>query len=332
MEIILLMSLVISFLVTLLLMPAWIKKCRQIGLLWRDMNKYKHPENVASSGGLIVITGFVLGVLYFVAFRTFLLNATNGINIQIFAVLSVVLIFAILGFVDDILGWSHGGLPKRVRLLLAFVASIPLVVINAGTPFINVPFFGELNLGFFYLLVMIPLAIVGVSTTYNFLAGFNGLEAGQGILILSFLSYVAYVTGSAWLAVIGLCMVASLAAFYLYNRVPAKVFPGDILTYSTGAMIAIMCILGNFEKVAVFIFIPYIIEVILKLRGGLKKYSFAKPNKDGSLSMPYDKIYGLTHLSLFLLKKVKKKVYERDVVYFIFGIQLIFIIIGFFLI
>jgi UDP-N-acetylglucosamine--dolichyl-phosphate N-acetylglucosaminephosphotransferase len=84
-----------------------------------------------------------------------------------------------------------------------------------------------------------------------------------------------------------------------------------------------MAILGNFEKIALFVFIPYIIEVILKVRGKLQKHSFAKPNKDNSLEMPYDKIYGMTHLSLWILKKFKRKVYESDVTYLIFIFQII---------
>ena len=118
-------------------------------------------------------------------------------------------------------------------------------------------------------------------------------------------------------------MVSSLIVFYFYNRFPAKIFPGDILTYSIGALIAIMAILGNFEKIAVFIFIPYILETFLKLRGNLKKQSFAKPNKDNSLEIPYNKIYSLNHLSLFILKKIKRKVYEREVVYSIFIFQIV---------
>ena len=118
-------------------------------------------------------------------------------------------------------------------------------------------------------------------------------------------------------------MVVSLIVFFYYNKFPAKVFPGDILTYSVGALIASMAILGNFEKIAIFVFIPYIIETVLKLSGGLKKQSFATPKKDGSLEMPYKKIYSLTHLSLFILKKFKKRVYEKDVVYLIFIFQII---------
>lgn len=332
MEVILLFSLIISFLVTLLVLPWWIKKSKHLGLLWEDMNKPNNPKNVASSGGVIVIVAFVLGVLYYVAVKTFLIKAQNGESLQIFALLSVILILSLVGIIDDLFGWKQGGLSKRTRLFLAFVASVPLVVINAGSSTINLPFFGLVNLGILYPLLFVPFGIAGASTVYNFLAGFNGLEAGQGILILSFLSFVAYKVSSSYLAVIGLIMVAALIGFYLYNKNPARVFPGDSLTYSIGALIAIMAILGNFEKIAVIVFIPYIIEMILKLRGGLKKQCFAIPNPDRSLEMPYNKIYSLTHFSLHILKKFKKKVYENDVVYFIFIIQIIFILIGFLMI
>jgi len=321
MEYSILLSILISFILVVLVMPKWIKKCSQIGLLWEDMNKYKHPKNVASSGGIVVIMAFVLGVLFYVAVRTFIIGI-DGINVNIFALLTVILIVSIVGLIDDLLGWQHGGLSVRFRIFLAAVASIPLVVINAGNPEMSFPFFGVVYLGILYPLFFIPLGVTGATTTYNFLAGFNGLESSQGIIIISFLSFVAYATGTKWLAVIGLIMVASLIGFYIFNKYPAKVFPGDILTYSIGALIAGMAILGNFEKIAVFVFIPYIVETILKLRGKLKKQSFGIAQKDNSIEIPYGKIYGMTHLSLFILKKFKKKVYERDVVYLINIIQI----------
>ncbi len=323
MEEILFLIVLLSAILTALVLPKWIKKCQQVGLVWEDMNKYNHPKNVAASGGIVVVMAFVLSVLSYIAIRTFILGDSNGITIKIFSLLSVILILALIGLTDDLLGWKHNGLSKKTRLFTALMASIPLVVINAGESVVNVPFIGNMALGYIYPLILIPLGIAGAATTYNFLAGFNGLESGQGIIIVSFLSFVAYVTGSTWLALIGLLMVASLIVFYGYNKYPAKVFPGDILTYAVGAMIACMAILGNFEKIALFIFIPYVVEVILKVRGGLKKQSFAIPNKDGSLELPYNKIYGLTHLSLWILKKFKNKVYEKDVVHFIFIIQII---------
>lgn len=339
-----LISPLIAFLLTFLVMPFWIRKAKRAGLIWEDMNKYGFPKNVAGSGGIVVSISFVIGVLYYIAIRTFVIEGGDDISLKIFSLLSVVLILTIVGIIDDLLGWHHHGLSKRVRICLAFVASIPLVVINAGNselylPFFgtltgnairDLPFFGTVNLGLLYPLLFIPLGIAGATTTYNFLAGFNGLEASQGILILGFLSYVAYVTGSPWLSLVGLIMVAALIGFWLYNKSPAKVFPGDSLTWSIGALIAGMAILGNFEKVAVFVFILYILEVIFKLRGGLTKQSFGKPNKDGSLEMPYNKIYGVEHAAIYILKKIKpsKKVYEKDVVLFINGFQLLLIILA----
>jgi len=320
-------TIILSFFLALIFIPKWIKKTKQAGLLWEDMNKFEKPKNIAFSGGIIVIFAFLLGALSYIAIRTFVIKSTE-INLEIFALLSSILILTLIGLTDDLLGWKNKGLSIRFRLFLALFASIPLVVINAGTQEVVIPFLGTINFGLFYTLIIIPIGIVGATTTYNFLAGFNGLEASQGIIILTFLSFVAYQTNSAWLAIVGICMVAALLAFYLFNKYPALIFPGDILTYSIGGLIAIMAILGNFERIAVFIFIPYILETILKLRGKLEKQSFGKPNSDGSLDLPYKKFYSLTHISIFILKKFRKKANEKEVVYLINLFQIIIILLA----
>ena len=317
-------SFAISFLLAVMTFPKWIRVCRKIGLTWEDMNKFGHPKNVASSGGVVVVMAFVLGVLSYIALKTFAFSGQVK-SLEIFALLSMVLIFGIIGLVDDLLGWKNGGLSTRIRLGLAFVASVPLIVINAGNHLMNIPFFGLVDFGILYPLLVIPFAVAGVTTTYNFLAGFNGLESGQGILILGFLSFVAYTSGSPWLAIVGLCMVAALIAFYIFNKVPAKVFPGDIMTYSIGALIVGMAILGNFEKIALIVFIPYLIEMVLKLRGRLKKHSFGTPQKDGTLKMPYNKVYGLEHLAIKILGE---RATEKKVTYLIHAFQILFILIA----
>ncbi len=317
----------IAFFVTFLVLPSWIKRAKKIGLVWEDMNKYK-KRKVAGSGGITIVLGFILAILFYIALRTFYFNSNEKI-IEIFALLTSILVLAGLGFVDDLLGWRHGGLRKRHRLFLCFFAAIPLMVINAGHSTIVLPFFGLVNLKLVYPLILIPIGIVGATTTFNFLAGYNGLEAGQGILLIGALSLVAYLTGTSWLALIGLCMVFSLLAFWIFNKYPAKVFPGDVLTYPVGGLIAIMAILGNFERIAVFFFIPYIFETFLKLRGKLIKQSFGKPKKDNSLELAYKKVYSLNHLAILFWKKVKGKAYEKDVVIFVYILQIIIILLGF---
>jgi len=320
----------ISFFVTYFTLPYWIRKARQIGLVWEDMNKPNKEKNIAGSGGITVVFGVAIGILLYIATNVFLFNDESNL-ISIFALLSTLFLVSGVGLIDDLFGWKKGGISKRSRLILILFSAVPLMVINAGESTMAIPFLGNINFGLLYPLLIIPIGVIGATTTYNFLAGYNGLEASQGMIILSALAGVTYLTGNRWLSVIALFMVASLLSFYLFNRYPAKVFPGDVLTYSVGSMIALIAILGNVEKIAIFFFIPYIIETALKSRGKLKKESFAKVKKDGSLDLPYGKIYGLEHFAIYLLKKIKKsgRVYEKEVVYLINGFQIVIVILGF---
>lgn len=300
---------------------------KEIGLVWDDMNKIS-KNKVSGSGGVIAVLGFVVGVLFYVAYRIFYLKAYNSFLVEIFALLGSVLLLGWIGFIDDLMGWRKGGLSKRSRIILVLIASIPLMAINAGKSDVLIPFIGNYELGLIYPLILVPLGIIGATTTFNFLAGFNGLEAGQGILMLSALGFVAFFTGSAWLGIIALCMIAALIGFLVFNFYPAKVFPGDTITYPLGGLIAIMAILGNFEKIALFFFIPYMIETALKVRGRLIKYSFGEPHENGNLSLRYNKIYSLNHLAILLMTKARIKPTEKKVVVCVWVFQIFVIILG----
>jgi UDP-N-acetylglucosamine--dolichyl-phosphate N-acetylglucosaminephosphotransferase len=313
----------LSFLITLVIVPSWIKKAKKINLVWDDMHKYKSKKKVAGSGGLAVLIGFIISVLMYVAIKTFVFSSESNTD-NILILLITIILAAFVGLIDDILGWKSGGLTKRTRILMMFFIAIPLMVVNAGESTVM-----GVNLGLLFPLIVIPIAIIGTGTTFNFLAGYNGLESSQGILILTALAVVTYITGNPWLSLVTACMIAALFAFYLFNKYPAKVFPGDILTYPVGALIGAIAILGNVEKIALFFFIPYILEVILKARGGFKKQSFSKVEKDGSLVPLYPKIYGLEHVAVRLLRKIKGKAYEWEVPVVINLFQLIFIVVGF---
>lgn len=323
----LIIPLVSSFLITLFLVPYWIRKGKQIGLVWKDMNKFEEVSAIGSAG-LMAVLAFIISVLIYVAYRTFILSTTENLT-EIISLTTVILFLAGIGFIDDILGWQKGGLSRRSRLLLVALAAIPLVAINAGKSNVFIPFFGSLDLGLLYPLIIIPLGLIGASTTFNFLAGFNGLEASLGAILLSSISIVAFFTGSPWLAIISLSMVSALLAFLIFNWSPAKVFPGDSLTYSVGGLFAAISILGNFEKIAAFFFIPVILEVFLKGRGSFIKQSFGKPKEDGTLSLRYPKIYSLNHLAIFLLTKSGFKATEKRVVLSIICFQILVILVGF---
>ncbi|MFH0797816.1 MAG: glycosyltransferase 4 family protein [Candidatus Woesearchaeota archaeon] len=331
---IILLCLLASFVSVWLILPKWIKRAHSAGLEGADLHKVHKPK-IAEMGGLIVVFGLIFSVLLYIALDTFYLKHTVietflNRDLQLMAALLTIVIITIIGMVDDILGWKIG-LRQWQKPLLVALASVPMMVINAGHSTMALPIIGKVNIGIVYPLLIIPIAISGAANGFNMLAGYNGLEAGMGIIILSALGYMAWATNFGWVAVLAFCMVMALLAFYIYNRYPAKVFPGDTLTYTVGGLIAIIAILGNLEKLALILFIPYFLEFLLKLRGRFWKESFAKLNEDGTLSVPHDKFYGIEHITIALLRKVKNRVTEKSVVYTIFLFEMVFVCIGFIL-
>ncbi len=313
-----------AFLITFLMVPKWAKKVMNMKLVGRDMNKQDRPE-VPEAGGVTVIAGTVTGLLVYIFMYTFYFNSDFGL-VEILAVLATILMAGFVGFIDDILGWKVG-MRHSTKILSTVPIAIPLVVVNAGDAIMNIPFVGFFDFGFMFPLLIVPLGIIGAINGYNMLAGYNGLEAGMGIIILGTLGLIAWISGAGWVSMISLIMMSSLAAFFWFNKFPSKIFPGDSLTYSVGAIIACIAILGNMEKYAILLFIPYFFDAFMFIRfrfiDKVKDVeAFAKVGKNGCLEMPHEKIYDFTHLIIVGLKKVKENVYEKDVVYTTFAFQL----------
>ena len=164
-ETILWTTIFVSFFCTFLVIPFWIKKARQIGLVWEDMNKWNNQKNVAGSGGVVVVLSAMIGIFLYIALQTFYFKSLDGVSLKIFAILSSMFIVTLVGLIDDLFGWKKGGLSKRSRIILVLFSAIPLMVINSG----NSTMMG-INFGVFYPLLLIPIGVVGATTTFNFLA------------------------------------------------------------------------------------------------------------------------------------------------------------------
>ncbi len=316
------------FIITWLLVPFWINRAKKAGLTGRDIHKVEEKQ-VAEMGGVVVLLGFIAGVLLYVAMRVFIFKANTNIA-AILAILTGILLAGMIGMIDDILGWKIG-LKQWQKPLLTVLVAAPVMAVNAGTRVMTIPFLGDTDLGIIYPLLIIPFLIMIGTNGFNMLAGYNGLEAGMGVIILSTLAYFSYVIGTPWLSIIALCMVMALLAFLIYNRYPAKVFPGDTLTYTVGALAAMIAIFANIEKIFIILYIPYIIEFFLKLRGKFKKESFARIQEDGTLVPRYEKIYGLENWVVNLLNKLKVRTTERKVVHVLYALQMFCVLLTFIL-
>ena len=151
-EKILILPILGGFFISLFSLPFWIKRAKRANLVGRDIHKLDKRE-VAEAGGISVLIGFVLGVLSYIAIRTFILNYTET-TIEIFALLCTILIVGFIGFIDDVVGWKIG-LGKKTRILLLIFAAVPLMVINAGQSMMI-----GVELGLFYPLLFIPLMML----------------------------------------------------------------------------------------------------------------------------------------------------------------------------
>jgi UDP-N-acetylglucosamine--dolichyl-phosphate N-acetylglucosaminephosphotransferase len=310
MDTFLLIAFAASFLLVLVMLPKWIRRAKAHSFVGKDMHKPGKPE-VAELGGLVVVPGAVIGVLLFVALQV-LAQDNDSLALPLLAAACSILLAGFIGFADDILGWKIG-LKQSHKILLSALIAAPVIVTNAGVPVMHLPLLGKVSFGLWYPLLVVPIAIVGASNAFNMLAGYNGLEAGMGIIALVALGLLSWLNDQYSAVVIAGCLAAALLAFLLFNKYPAKVFPGNALTYATGAAIAILAIYGNIEKYALIVFLPYLAEFALKARGRFKKESFAPVRNDCTLEPPA-KAYSLPHLALRLLHRMGRRTTERAVV------------------
>jgi UDP-N-acetylglucosamine--dolichyl-phosphate N-acetylglucosaminephosphotransferase len=302
-----LISMLIAFIVTFFITPQLMRFLFAAGIVGLDLQKRNKPK-LPTSGGICVAFGVLAGLLSFIGIKTFLYGLQNEV-IYLLAVVSSVLITMFVGLLDDIgvkskpVKTKEGkdirfGLPQWVKPLITFPAAIPLMVVMAGDTTMSIPFFGNVDFGIFYPLILVPLGFVGASNVINMLAGFNGSEAGMGIVYMLSLGLYGLLHGSIG-SIIFLISFASLLGFIKFNWYPAKILPGDSLTYLLGSLVASGVIVGNMEKIGVIVLFPFIIEFFLKARAKFKASCLGKLRKDGRLDPPYGrKIYSITHLIL----------------------------------
>jgi UDP-N-acetylglucosamine--dolichyl-phosphate N-acetylglucosaminephosphotransferase len=309
-----------SFAFTFAAVPWFIPRLLKAKISGRDMNK-KRKNVVAEMGGLVVVGGFLIGVLLAIGLYSFGIFGIDMDLPDVLAGLSVVLAMGLIGIIDDLLDLRQG-----VKAVLPLFAALPLVAINAGVTNMDLPFFGTVDFGLLYPLVLVPLAITGAANATNMLAGFNGLEAGLGVIMCSTLGFVALGLGNTEGAVLSFAMAGALLAFLFYNWYPARILIGDVGTLSIGAVVAVSVIVGDMEKAGVILIIPFVLELVLKARGGFKQPSWCDFKNGRLYCRDGGRVYGLGRLIMYLHGGVS----ERRLVFSIFALEILMSLIVFY--
>lgn len=304
-------SLVVTVLAALVLIP----KLRSAGIVGKDMHKPGQPA-IPEMGGLIVVAGFGAGVLLAVALATFFPRILAANYVHLLAVLCTVLLTTLIGVVDDLMG-----IRQWVKALLPLVAALPLVAVQIGRTWMEIPLIGRVEFGIFYLLFLVPLGVTGAANAVNMLAGFNGLELGMGLVAMGSLAVVAATVGRPTSLALLVAGCGAVLGALPFNWYPAKVFVGDVGTLSMGAIIAASVMIGGFQAAGLIVIIPYALDFLFKAAHRFPSRGWwGELGDDGKLHCPARGPVGLAQAIL----KLTGGLTERTLVLTLIGIEAAF--------
>lgn len=260
--------LIFSFLITSILVVPFINFLYKLRFLRRQQKTkdflgvrtkifdrfHKHKAGTPVGGGWLLIT--IVCLLYALIFPliTFLgvfiskaYPLKEELNILFFTFIS----FGLLGLYDDIKKFfdfqksGFFGLRLRHKFLIQWILAFTIGVLlyrNLGVDFINIPFFGVIKLGIWY----IPLAafiIVAFTNAFNITDGLDGLASGLLTICLFALWILASQALDTPLSIFISLWIGALLAFLYFNVYPARIFLGDVGALAFGATLAVVGLL-----------------------------------------------------------------------------------------
>jgi UDP-N-acetylglucosamine--dolichyl-phosphate N-acetylglucosaminephosphotransferase len=242
------------------------------GIAGKDINKQSTtsiPEAVGLASGIVFVATLAISQLD---------AHSHTLRADINAAVHSISLMMLLGFADDVLD-----IPWRYKIMLPFVAALPLVTSYSGgtgvvvpIPISNITGLTFIELGIVYRLYMMLLAVF-CTNSINILAGVNGLEAGQTIVIaiaivihniieITTNGGVGSIAEAHWFSLqIMIPFIFTTLALLYWNWYPSKVFVGDTFTLYSGMTLAVAGILGHFSKTLLLFFTPQIINFVYSL-------------------------------------------------------------------
>ncbi len=243
-----------------------------IGPIWHKKDKQGTP----TMGGIMFIIGITaafgagMAVLFLTGKLTTqpsdTMNLVNAVSGFIMA-----LLFGLIGFLDDFIKvkkkQNEGLTPnQKIILQILVIAAYFTTRVLAGdtSTEIAIPFLGDLDLWYFYYVVM-GLGILYIVNAVNLTDGIDGLCTS-----VTFVYSVVFIIVTAMFNAVGLTVLAAAAAggclgFLIWNFNPAKVFMGDVGSLFFGGIVVALGIGTNAEVLMVIASAVYIWEALTVL-------------------------------------------------------------------
>ncbi len=296
----------LQYTVVELLLSRYIAKAKEKGIIGIDVHKRDKPR-VAEMGGIILLFGYTLGLsLSSILFPR--------IAPHFLALACVGVIAGVIGLMDDVI--TLGGKEKPLLLLLS---ALPILTSSAFSPRLELPFIGSTRLTIIYPLSLFILITVGANAI-NLIDVLNGVMPGISIIVISSMVICGLISGDVDVVYLAPPLLAPLAAYFRYNRYPAKVFGGDTGSLSTGAIMTALAILGKVEFEYLVALIPVVMNgfYIVSTAGLSEHRKVKRPTlltEGGEISISREEGIPITLVGLIVGSKPLK---EQEVVKTIF--------------
>ncbi|MHA1607607.1 MAG: MraY family glycosyltransferase [Candidatus Freyarchaeota archaeon] len=246
------LAFIVTFLICKLSLPCLMEKMRIRGIVGVDAHKLDKPL-IPEMGGLSLILAFNGGILL-----SIILFEDTDIRLKLIALLLSANLAGFVGVIDDL-----KTLGPKAKPLLTALSSIPLLAIYplypVFTPRPRLPIVGSVRLTYVYLFY-VPTNMAVCSNTVNMLDVFNGAMPATTIIVFSSIAISSVILCSPVGFMVSIVMLGALAAYYPFNKYPAKVFSGDTGSLFVGSVIGGVAIIGGLEVVTVIALLPFIMN------------------------------------------------------------------------
>lgn len=222
----------VSFAFGLLGMPVVLRIAKAKGFVVRPNKRMSHTGEVPNIGGLDI---------YFSVMLSYLLFDFSQIAHNQFFLIGVAAIM-IIGFIDDVLV-----LTPLSKLLGEAFAGIALIGFGDLRITHLHGIFGINEIGVIPSYLLSLFILIAIINAINLIDGIDGLASGLGMLYCLFFAIYFYLVGSNSWSILAICMIGSLAVFFIYNVFGnrGKIFMGDsgslLLGYLLTAFIFRFC-------------------------------------------------------------------------------------------
>lgn len=264
----LLLTLGVSFLLTLAVGRSLISELRKLkaGQEIREDGPKWHAGKAGTPtmGGIMFILGAGVAVLV-LGWRQMLRGQFSHLYVYLFA-----LVFGMIGFVDDyrkVRQHQNEGLTARQKFLLQLLAAVAFLCLmryeglltNAlYIPFVN----ATVTVNWIVYLVFAAFVIVGCVNAVNLTDGIDGLACSVTFVVMVFFTAASVSWRLLDLALFPAALAGGLAAFFVYNHHPAKVFMGDTGSLFLGGAVAALAFALDMPLILIPVGIIYIAETL----------------------------------------------------------------------